>query len=241
MRLLPSSLCLGLLLALPTASTFAQSLAPVPVAADATVLTINASAQASAVPDVAMINAGVLTQDKDSNLAMRRNAEQMQQVMAALKAAGIAERDIQTSGISLNPQYHYAENQPPQLQGYQASNGVNIKVRELGGLGRVLDALAAQGANQINGPSFAIDQPEPLYQQARLEALRKARQQADTYARELGLKVRRVISLQESGGGGMPVPMMAMRNAAKMEMDTPVAAGQSSIQVQLDVVFELGR
>lgn len=240
MRLLPTALSLALMMAAAPGTSWAQSLAPVPIAADATVLSISASAQASATPDVALISAGVVTQHADSNTALRSNAEQMQRVMSALKAAAIAERDIQTSGISLSPQYLYAENQPPQIQGYQASNTLNIKVRNLARLGQVLDALAAQGANQINGPSFAIDQPEPLYQQARLDALRQARTQADTYASALGLKVRRVISLSEGSHTPAPMPLMAMRSAAKAEMDTPIAAGQSSVQVQLDVVYELG-
>ena len=240
MRLLPTALSLALMMAATPGTSWAQSLAPVPIAADATVLSISASAQASATPDVALISAGGVTQHADSNTALRNNAEQMQRVMSALKAAAIAERDIQTSGISLSPQYLYAENQPPQIQGYQASNTLNIKVRNLARLGQVLDALAAQGANQINGPSFAIDQPEPLYQQARLDALRQARTQADTYASALGLKVRRVISLSEGNHNPAPMPVMAMRSAAKAEMDTPIAAGQSSVQVQLDVVYELG-
>ena len=240
MRLLPTALSLALMMAATPVTSWAQSLAPVPIAADATVLSISASAQASATPDVALISAGVVTQHADSNTALRNNAEQMQRVMSALKAAAIADRDIQTSGISLSPQYLYAENQPPQIQGYQASNTLNIKVRNLARLGQVLDALAAQGANQINGPSFAIDQPEPLYQQARLDALRQARTQADTYASALGLKVRRVISLSEGNHTQAPMPLMAMRSAAKAEMDTPIAAGQSSVQVQLDVVYELG-
>ena len=240
MRLLPTALSLALMMAATPVTSWAQSLAPVPIAADATVLSISASAQASATPDVALISAGVVTQHADSNTALRNNAEQMQRVMSALKAAAIAERDIQTSGISLSPQYLYAENQPPQIQGYQASNTLNIKVRNLARLGQVLDALAAQGANQINGPSFAIDQPEPLYHQARLDALRQARAQADTYASALGLRVRRVISLSEGNHNPAPMPVMAMRSAAKAEMDTPIAAGQSSVQVQLDVVYELG-
>ena len=91
---------------------------------------------------------------------MRANAVQMDKVMAAIRAAGIAERDIQTSGINLNPQYKYVENQPPSIVGYQASNNVNVKVRDLSKLGKVLDALVANGANQINGPSFEVDKPE---------------------------------------------------------------------------------
>lgn len=244
MRLLTATLPLSLALAASLAAPLqAQTLSPVPLAADATVLTLSTSAQASATPDIARISAGVVTQAADSNGALRQNATRMTAVLAAVKAAGIAATDVQTGAITLSPQYRYAENQPAVITGYQANNSVNIKVRDLARLGQVLDALAAQGANQIDGPNFSIDQPEPLYRQARIEALAKARAQADTYASQLGLRVRRVVSLSEAGqGGGMPVPMMAMRASNKAEMmDTPVAAGESAVSVNLDVVFELGR
>ena len=119
---------------------------------------------------------------------MRANAVQMDKVMAAIRAAGIAERDIQTSGINLNPQYKYVENQPPSIVGYQASNNVNVKVRDLARLGKVLDAFVANGANQINGPSFEVDKPDEAYDEARLAALKKAQARANTYAAALGLQ-----------------------------------------------------
>ena len=215
---------------------------PVAVAADATLVTISAEAEAQQVPDVAILSTGVVTQAADGNGAMRENAVQMDKVMKAVRAAGIAERDIRTSGISLNPQYRYAENQPPTITGYQAVNTVSLKVRQIAGLGKVLDALAAAGANQINGPSFEIDQPEPLYDQARVAALKKAQARAEIYAAALGLKVRRIVSLSEAGRGGgvSPVPMMSLR-MAKAEMDTAVSPGENTVSVSLDVVFELGR
>ena len=148
------------------------------VSADGTLLSISTRAEASRAPDIASISAGVVTQAVDGNAAMRQNAEQMARVMTAIKAAGIAEKDIQTSGINLNPQYHYADNVPPVITGYQASNTVSLKVRDIAKLGNVLDALAAQGANQINGPQFEIDQPEPVYDEARLAALKKAQARA---------------------------------------------------------------
>ena len=120
------------------------------VPVDATLLSVSAQADAKRVPDVATISAGVVTQAVDANAAMRANAVQMDKVMAAIKAAGIAERDIQTSGINLNPQYKYVENQEPTITGYQANNTVNLKVRDIGKLGKVLDALVASGANQVN-------------------------------------------------------------------------------------------
>jgi uncharacterized protein YggE len=173
---------------------------------------------------------------------MRQNAEQMAKVMEAIKAAGVSDKDIQTSGISLNPQYRYVENEAPKITGYQASNTVNLKVRDIAKLGKVLDALAAQGSNQINGPSFEIDQPEPVYDEARLAALKKAQARAETYAKSLGLKVRRIVSISEGGGNNFrPVPMMAMAKNMDRAESTAVSPGETTLSVNLDVVFELGR
>ncbi|MGE8226564.1 MAG: SIMPL domain-containing protein [Stenotrophomonas sp.] len=237
-------LLLSLSLALGASMTAHAQTVPTVVASDATLLNVSAQAEAHRVPDVATLSAGVVTQAADGNTAMRDNAVQMDKVMAAIKAAGIAERDIQTSGINLSPQYRYAENEAPKITGYQANNTVSLKVRDITKLGKVLDSLAAQGANQINGPSFEIDQPEPVYDEARLAALKKAQARAETYAKSLGLRVRRIVSISEGNQGGFrPMPMMAMAagRSAKAEMDTAVSPGETTVSVNLDVVFELGR
>lgn len=239
----PLLLALSLALGTVTMTAQAQTAPGYAVPTDGTLLNVSAQAEASRVPDVATLSAGVVTQAADGNAAMRQNAEQMAKVVAAIKAAGIPEKDVQTSGISLNPQYRYAENEPPKITGYQASNTVSLKVRDIAKLGKVLDALAAVGANQINGPSFEIDQPEPVYDEARLAALKKAQARAETYAKALGLRVRRIVSISEGGGGFRPVPMMAMAmdaKAGRME-STPVSPGETTLSVSLDVVFELGR
>lgn len=237
----PLLLALSLAFGVPAMTAQAQNAAGYAVPGDATLLSVSANAQASRVPDVATISAGVVTQAVDGNAAMRQNAEQMAKVMEAIKDAGIPEKDVQTSGINLSPQYRYVENEAPKITGFQASNTVNLKVRDIARLGKVLDALAAQGSNQINGPSFEIDQPEPVYDEARLAALKKAQARAETYAKSLGLRVRRIVSISEGGGSNFqPVPMMAMR-AQKAEMDTQVSPGETTLSVNLDVVFELGR
>lgn len=245
MRLTATPLLLALSLALGTSMTAhaAPSSPSIAAAAEGTLLNISSNAEATRVPDVATLSAGVVTQAADGNSAMRQNAQQMDKVLAAIKAAGIAERDVQTSGVSLNPQYRYADNEAPKITGYQASNTVSLKVRDIAKLGKVLDALAAQGANQINGPSFEIDQPEPVYDEARLAALKKAQARAQTYAKSLGLQVRRIVSISENAGGGYnPMPRMrAMAAGAAMDKATPVAPGESTVSVNLDVVFELGR
>lgn len=237
-------LLLALTLALGGAPMSASAQAPAPgyaVASDGTLLSVTAQAEARRVPDVATISAGVVTQAADANAAMRANAEQMARVMAAIKAAGIAERDVQTSGISVNPEYRYAENQPPAITGYQASNTVNLKVRDVTKLGKVLDALVASGANQVNGPSFEIDKPDVVYDEARQSALAKAQARAEMYAKALGMRVRRIVSISEGGGFQPPVPMMAMRMEKAQAADTSVSPGENTLSVNLDVVFELGR
>lgn len=212
------------------------------IPSDGTLLSVSAQAEAKRVPDVATISTGVITQAADANAAMRANAEQMAKVVAAIKAAGIAERDVQTSGISIHPQYRYAENQPPAITGYQASNTVSLKIRDIAKLGKVLDTLVAQGANQINGPSFEVDKPDEAYDEARIGALKKAQARAETYARAMGLRVRRVVSISEGGGFQPPVPMMRMQAMDTMaaKAETSVSPGESTLAVSLDVVFELG-
>ena len=213
------------------------------VASDGTLLSVSVQAEAKRVPDIAILSAGVVTQVADANAALRANAEEMTKVVAAIKAAGIAERDIQTSGVNLNPQYRYTENQPPAITGYQASNNVNLTVRNIGKLGKILDALVATGANQINGPSFDVDDKESAYDEARRSAIDKAQKRAEMYAKTLGMRVRRIVSISEGGGYGppRPMPMMAMARMEKAQADTPISPGESSLSVNLDIVFELGR
>jgi len=207
-----------------------------------TLVSISATGEASRVPDVASISAGVVTEAADSKQAMADNAAQMQTLMKAIKKAGIDDKDVQTSGISLYP--HYTTNRngagKAEIDGYTARNTVSIKVRKLEKLGEVLDALAAAGANQINGPSLEIGEPEPVMAEARQQALDKARARAETYAKSLDMKVLRIVSISESGSGGMPRPMMMeMARAKTADAVTPVAPGETTVSVNLDLVFEL--
>lgn len=219
----------------------AQNLPGYTVPADATLLALSVQAEVSRVPDVASLDVGVVTEAPDGNAALRQNAERMSRVVAAVRKAGIAERDVRTSGVHLSPQYQYRDREAPRIIGYQASNTVTIKVREIARLGELMDALAGEGANQIHGPNFEIDQPEPVYDEARRAAVEKAQARARTYAAALGLNVRRLVSIAEGSGGGIrPMPMLAMAKADHME-STPVAPGENTISVSLEVLFELGK
>lgn len=240
--LLASVIAFGAIAMPSQAQTVVAQPGAISVPADGTLLSVSAQAEASRVPDVATVSAGVVTQAPDANAAMRANAEQMDKVMAAIRAANIAERDVQTAGVNVHPQYRYAENQAPTITGYQASNTVSIKVRDVGKLGEVLDALVASGANQVNGPSFEIDEPESVYDEARKSALEKAQARAEMYAKTLGLRVRRIVSISEGGGMGQPRPvMMAMARGKAEAADTAISPGETTLSVNLDVMFELGR
>ena len=218
----------------------AQSVATAPIAG--TRLEISARGEVKRVPDLASISAGVVTQAADARSALAENSTRMQRVVAALRRAGVAERDLSTAQISLSPQYRYADNQPPVITGYQASNSVSIRFRDISTSGTILDTLVAQGANQINGPSLSIDKPEAALDEARLSAMTAARARAELYARAAGLSVRRIVAISESADEQVrPMPMMMQRG---MAMDaaakTEVLPGEQAIGVTVSVTFELG-
>jgi uncharacterized protein len=226
-----------LLLSLQPMTLTAADMQPAP-----STLQVSATAEVRAVPDMAMISAGVVTQSPTAKAAMQTNATRMSAVMDAIKAAGVEAKDMQTSGISLQPQYRYADNQPPIVTGYQASNNVNIRIRKIEGLGPVMDALVAKGANQINGPTFMLSNEEAALDQARKDAVARARKRAELYADAAGMRVKRIISISEGGGYAQPIPMvraMAMESKS-MHADTPVAPGETSLSVTVNMVFELG-
>ena len=202
-------------------------------------LTVNAEARTSAKPDIAMVTAGVVNEAPTAEAALAENARRMNVVLAAVKRAGVAERDIQTSQLSIQPQTVYAENVPPRVTGYQATNTVNVKVRNMGNVGKVVDALVAQGGNQLNGVSFSIDEPDAALNGARTEALKRARARAELYAQAAGMRVHRILSISESGvvEPPRPVPMMAMARMAAES--TPVAPGEGNLTANVTVLFEL--
>ena len=224
-------------LALAAALPAAAQTAPAP-AVTGTRLEVAATGEVTRVPDIVRINAGVVTQAPTAVEAIRQNGARMERVRAALRRAGVAERDIQTSAISLQPDYRYQENRPPVLTGYRASNEVNVRFRDIAGSGPILDALVAEGANQINGPNLGIDRPEAALDEARTRALANARARAELYARTLEMRVKRILYVSEAGA--MPPPMpMEMRMNAQAADATRIVPGEQVLSVTLTVGFEL--
>lgn len=227
-----------LALALPQAAPAAAQSAAAQALAG-TRLDVVATGEVARVPDIVLINAGVTTQAATASEAIRANAVQIDSMRAALRRTGVADRDIQTSSVNLSPEWRHVENRSPQFIGYRAHHMVNVRFRDVANAGRILDALVAAGANEINGPTFEIERPETALDEARTRALADARTRADLYARSLGMRVRRILSVSEAGAA-MPGPVpFARRDMAQSASATNIVLGEQALSVSLTVSFEL--
>lgn len=202
-------------------------------------LDVSATGEVTRVPDLALVSAGVTTKAATAGAALQQAAARMARVRSALKAAGIADRDIQTSNINLNPEYRYDNNQPPQLTGYSASNAVNVRFRDIAKSGKIIDALVGEGANQISGPTLTIDKPEAALDEARASAVAAGRARAELYARAMGLRVTRIVAISESGGGVQEPRPMIMMAARAEKAGTSIDPGEQKLQVTVNMTFEL--
>lgn len=228
----------ALALAAPAAPAVAMQAGIAPI--DGTRLDVVATGEVMRAPDLVVINAGVTTQAPTATEAIRQNARQMESMRAALRRAGVEDRDIQTSSINLHPEWRHSERDAPQFTGYRANNQVSVRFRDIARAGRILDALVEAGANNIDGPMFTIENPEPALDEARMKALANARQRADLYARSLGMRVARVLAVSEAGAGYMPPRPMAMRAmSAESAASTRIEPGEQAVTANLTVTFEL--
>lgn len=258
------------LLSLASSTALAQSTASVsisPLGPNSALLSLSAEGTSRRTPDIALFNAGVVTQATTASEALADNSRKMDRVIAALKRAGIAERDIQTQAISLQPRYSDPERdaqmlsrttgrpyvpptESPKIIGYEARNSVQIRVRKLGEMGKIIDTLIAEGANQVDGPSFTLDQPREAMDEARREAIAVGRQRAELYAQATGMRVARLLSISE-GGGYYPVqPVIAVTGSRigyggapppPPPPPAPVSPGELNLGTNVSMQFELTR
>lgn len=240
MRLLATAVVVTLS-SIAVAPALAQTMPVAPaMIPDGTLLDITATGKTTRVPDLATIRAGVVTQAPTAAAALSDNANRMSAVLSALKRAGIQPRDIATANVSLQPQYRYEDNKPPVITGYQATNTVSIRFRDIAKSGAILDALVAQGANQIDGPNLSLDQPDAALDEARVDAVKRAQARAQLYAKAAGLSVSRILTIAEGGEiAGPPPPMPVYRMAAAKAADTQVLPGESDVTVTITVRFLL--
>jgi uncharacterized protein YggE len=223
-------------LASPAAAAEIQIAATGPVVE----LTVNESVEAE--PDIATVSAGVTTEARTAVEAMRTNAQAMTAVVDRIKQLGVAERDIQTSGINLGARYDYDQaNQRQVFRGYQASNRVSVTLRDIQRTGEVLDALVAAGATDLGGPEWSIDDDTAARAQARGAAMERARAQALEYTRLAGYSDIRLLEINETVAPSRPMPMPQMVRAEAADASTPVQPGMVEAGVIVTVKYEMTR
>lgn len=212
---------------------------PVFAAEEVRQITVTGEGRVSAAPDMAVLRLGVSREARKASDAMRLASEAAAAVLAQVKKAGVAARDVQTANVSLSPRWQNEKNTAPRIVGYIASNDLSVRVRDLESLGALMDSVVSDGANQMNGLSFAIAEPRPLQDQARQAAVADARAKAELLAQAAEVSLGAVMTISESGGFRAPV---AMARGAMMEFSAvPIAAGEMDVNASVTIVFSIAQ
>lgn len=215
--------------------------AEIAIAATGPLVELNVYESVSVAPDIATIGAGVTTTAPTATEALRQNADAMRKVIARIRALGVAEKDIQTTGINLNAQYDYDQSAMRQVfRGYQAANRVSIILHKIDDTGRMLDALVEAGANDLSGPNFALENDDAAKDEARRRAVERAHARAKAYAELLGFEDVRVLAISENieGHGAMPRMEMLKANSDSAAVP-PVQPGIVGAGINLTIKYEL--
>lgn len=227
----------------PLLFALALVLIPLPALADSSkpgLVAVTGEGSAYLAPDMAILTLTVVRQEQTARAALDANSAAMGQVLEAMKADGIAERDLQTSGFSINPQYEYPKNEQPRLIGYQVSNSLTVRVRDLSQLGAIIDKSVTLGVNQGGQIRFANDDPSEAITKARTAAVQNARAKATTLTEAAGVALGRIVEINEQVRRPQPIPMVAQRASFEAaDASVPIAAGENEYQVNVNVTFEI--
>lgn len=229
--------------------TAALSLSPLSAAAqemtkDRAVISVSATGNATVVPDMARLNLTVQRQAKTARAALDANNEAMAAVLAEMKQQGIADRDLQTSSFNIQPQYHYPKsssggNKAPKLTGYIVSNSLTVRIRDLAKLGSILDKSVSLGVNSGGGITFTTDKPAPVIEQARKNAVASAIAKAKTLTEAAGVNLGRILEISETNRQPPRPRAMARMESAMAADAVPIAAGENSYSVTVNIRWEL--
>jgi uncharacterized protein YggE len=210
------------------------------------VIAVSGNGKISLAPDMAVIALGVQREAKTAREALSQNNEAMGFVLAELKAVGIAEKDLQTSGFNIQPRYHYpkqgptGDQRPPRIIGYLVSNQLSVRVRDLSKLGEILDKSVSLGMNSGGGIRFLNENTDDALMQARKKAVANAFAKARILSESAGVKLGKILEMREDARGISPRPMREMAMARSMAADAvPVAAGENSYSVSVQVRWEI--
>ena len=204
-------------------------------------LTASGDGMVMAVPDIAVVHLGVVTQAKTAGEALAANNTEMAAVIAAIKAAGVAEKDIGTSDFSVSPVFQQepvrddGSQAPPKIVGYQVSNQVRVVIRDFAKSGAILDQVVAAGANRVNGISFDLSDRKTPADAALKAAIAEATRKATLMADAAGVRLVRIVSVTTSDFG----PPMPMQREAFALKAVPIMAGESTITANATLVWEI--
>ncbi len=213
-------------------------------------ISVSAEGKVQAVPDLATVNLGVLTQGSSPAKVQEDNTLKVNKIIDYIKQQGIGKDEISTSQFNIYPQYDYS-NGRNNIIGYQLNQTITVKVKGVDKttdvLGKILQGAVNEGANEINGVSLGFDDPDNLRQEARKQAIEKAKAKAQDLAQAAGLRLGKVVSVSESGMGGYPTPMYAEygmgyggMDSAQVKAAAPnVEPGSQDVIANMTVVFEV--
>ena len=203
---------------------------------------VSGEGEATVAPDLALLSLSVMREAKTAREALNANNDAMAAVIAAMKAAGIAERDLQTAGIQINPRYNYTNkpdgNQEAELIAYQVTNTLSVRVRDISKTGEILDKAVSLGVNQGGGISFTNENPATVVTEARKKAVADAIAKAKTLAEAADVSVGKVLEITDQSYAPPPMPMNAKAYDAA-GASVPVQAGENAYKVMVNVTFEL--
>lgn len=231
---------------------FALALAAMPAMAEGadtrSIISVTASGKTSLAPDIAFLTLTVLRDAPTARDALTANNAAMAEVLAAMKAFGIEDRDLQTTGFSINPVYVYPRPEepqtPPKITGYQVQNGLSVRVRDLARLGEVLDKAVSLGVNSGGQVSFGNDNPDEALQAARVSAMKNAVAKANVLVEAAGAKLGKIVSISENFDQPYPQPIMAkamMADAMPAPESVPMAGGENTYSITVSVQFEIAQ
>jgi len=209
-------------------------------------IVVTGEGSASIAPDMAVLSLTVMRDGKTAREALDANSAAMKEVLGAMKAEGIEDRDLQTENFSIEPQYYYPQRQnngeaeQPRITGYLVRNSLTVRLRELDKLGGVLDKAVTLGVNQGGNITFTNDDPSATVEKARTEAVKNAAAKAKTLAKAAGVSLGKVLEISEMSTPSMPEPYAKVRSAMVESADAvPVAAGENAYTVTVNVTFAL--
>lgn len=236
-RLATATLIAALAIAL-IALTGCTKVITTPAGSAANTVTANGMGQSQTAPDTAEMSFGVSTDSSNAKKALENASAAAEKIADAVKKAGVKAEDIQTRDVSVYPNTT-EQNGRQVITGFSANMTVRVKVRDIGTLGDVITAANNAGANNINGPSFTIDDPAPTRAKAIDEAVADARKSAEAMAKAAGKSVGGVLSISSSDVRTSPYPNYAMDASALAAKAVPIEPGQLDITANVTVIFEL--